>query len=137
MHPLVQFCSRSWTAVNGSPERWGQLVLDFVLGQFDSRGGTTLEACERLLRHLLLFPWLLSPTDKSLSPRLIELQLLRMQHWRDMLNSHLAMFGLFSPRAVVRLGKTLDQWRRSLDTTISMIKMVDSLARRLKDELVA
>ncbi|KAI9167834.1 Kinesin light chain [Paramyrothecium foliicola] len=54
MHSLVQFCTRSWIADFGDPERWSRLFLKLAAHHFPSGQFETWGTCQSLLPHFEL-----------------------------------------------------------------------------------
>jgi hypothetical protein len=52
MHPLVQFCTRSWIAEFGDPARWDGLFIKLAADYFPSGLFETWGTCQSLLPHI-------------------------------------------------------------------------------------
>jgi tetratricopeptide (TPR) repeat protein len=52
MHPLVQFCTRSWISEFGDPARWSRLFLKLMATHFPSGRFETWGTCQSLLPHI-------------------------------------------------------------------------------------
>ncbi|KAM0362981.1 hypothetical protein ACHAPK_011328 [Fusarium culmorum] len=52
MHPLVQFCTRSWISKFGDPLRWSRLFTELAANHFPSGAFETWAVCQSLLPHV-------------------------------------------------------------------------------------
>ncbi|KAM0339924.1 hypothetical protein ACHAPU_010757 [Fusarium lateritium] len=52
MHPLVQFCTRSWISEFGDPEKWSRLFIKLAAYHFPNGEFETWAVCQTLLPHV-------------------------------------------------------------------------------------